>query len=126
MSKDSKKRYDLGERTAKFAEAAIGFAKTIPRNVVNTSIIRQLVRSATSVGANYCEADNAESDNDFVHKMAICRKEANETQYWLRMVSKAEPDLRAEARELWKEARELHLIFVAIIRKVRKRLQKSE
>ncbi|HUW55330.1 MAG TPA: four helix bundle protein [Planctomycetota bacterium] len=74
MGKDSKKRYDLGERTAKFAEAVIEFAKGIPASVVNRPIIRQLVRSATSVGANYCEADDAESENDFVHKIRLCAR----------------------------------------------------
>jgi len=111
------RQYDLEERTAEFAEAVIAFAKRIPRNAVNSPIIRQLVRSGTSVGANYCEADDASSPKDFHHKISLCRKEARETKYWLRMTAQAEPELKIEARKLWREARELHLIFVTIFRK---------
>jgi four helix bundle protein len=71
------------------------------------------------MGANYCEADDAESKNDFLHKVGICRKEARETKYWLRMMAAAEPGMKDDLRVLWQEAKELHLIFVAIIRKGR-------
>jgi four helix bundle protein len=111
-----KKAYDLEERTARFGEAIIGFAKTIPRNPVTMPLIGQLVRSGTSVGANYCEADDAESRKDFRHKIGICRKEARETKHWLRMVVAAEPGMTEKARTLWQEAKELHLIFVAVRR----------
>jgi four helix bundle protein len=110
------KAYDLEERTAQFGEAIIGFAKTIPRNPVTMPLIGQLVRSGTSVGANYCEADDAESRKDFRHKIGICRKEARETKHWLRMVVAAEPGMREKARTLWQEAKELHLIFVSVRR----------
>jgi len=83
--------YDLEERTAKFGEAVIGFAKRIPINVVTTPLIGQLVRSGTSVGANYCEADDSDSKKDFRFKIGICRREAKETKHWLRMVVAAEP-----------------------------------
>lgn len=74
------------------------------------------MRAGTSIGANYCEADDAESKKDFRHKIALCRKEARETKYWLRMIAKAAPTQRNVTRKLWTEAKELHLIFVAIIR----------
>ena len=78
MSK-SKKDYDLEERTANFAENIIDFCKNIKRNGINRTIIIQLIKSGTSIGANYCEADGAESGKDFKHKIAISKKEAKET-----------------------------------------------
>jgi four helix bundle protein len=75
-----------------------------------------LIRSGTSVGANYCEADDAESKNDFKHKIGICKKEARESKHWLRMIVTAIPELRDDAAVLWQEAKELNLIFNAIIR----------
>jgi len=113
------REYDLEERTARFGEAVIAFAKTIPLNVVNSPLISQCVRAATSVGANYCEADDAVSKKDFRHKISICKKEARETKHWLRMIAKAQPDLKSPARGLWQEAKELHLIFAAIVRSAR-------
>jgi four helix bundle protein len=112
-----KPAFDLEERTALFGEAVIQFAKTIPKNPVTTPLISQIVRSGTSVGANYCEADDAVSKKDFKNKIGTCRKEARETKLWLRMIAAAEPELKAEARKLWQEAKELHLIFAAIWRK---------
>jgi len=109
--------FDLEERTAVFGEAVIKFAKTIPMNPVTVPLINQVVRAGTSVGANYCEADDAASKKDFKHKICTCRKEARETKLWLRMIAAAEPELKTEARKLWHEAKELHLIFAAIWRK---------
>jgi len=108
-------KYDLEERTAKFGEDMIGFSKKIPKNVITIPLISQIIRAATSVGANYCEADGAESKRDFNHKIAICKKESKEVKHWLRMVVKAEPFLKEQAKVLWKEAQELTLIFSSII-----------
>ena len=110
-------QYDLEERTARFGETVIKFAKKIPQNPVNNRLIDQLVGAGTSVGANYCEADDAVSKKDFRNKIGTCRKEAKETKFFLRMVATAEEGLRDEARILWKEAKELHLIFCSIYRK---------
>jgi four helix bundle protein len=110
-------RFDLEERTTRFGEGVITFAKKIPRNPVTLSLISQLVRSGTSVGANYCEADDAVSKKDFRNKIGTCKKEARETKYWLRMIAGAEPDMKEEGRVLWQEAKELHLIFASILRK---------
>ena len=110
-------KYDLEERTARFGEAIIRFAKKIPQNPVNNRLIDQLVGAGTSVGANYCEADDAVSKRDFRNKIGTCRKEAKETKFFLRMVATAEDSLCAEARGLWQEAKELHLIFCSIFRK---------
>ena len=112
-----KQVYDLEERTARFGEAVITFAKRLPRNPVTLPLIGQIVRAGTSVGANYCEADDAVSKKDFRHRISICKKEARESKYWLRMIAGAEPSSKQEARVLWQEAKELHLIFAAIWRK---------
>jgi len=119
MTNDKNPKFDLEERTAKFGEDIIKFAKTISINEVTKRIIPQLVASGTSVGANYCEADDAESGNDFRHKLGIAKKEARESKHWLRMIAVAVPELKEEARKLWREANELNLIFNAIIRKIK-------
>lgn len=112
-----RKVYDLEERTALFGEALLKLAKKIPKNEITKPIISQLVRSGTSVGANYCEADCAESRKDFEHKIGICKKEAKETRYWIRMLAEAAPEMKSELKALWKETNELHLIFIAIVKK---------
>jgi len=112
---NDKKKYDLEERTARFGEAIIEFVKTLPNDPINSPLISQIVRSGTSIGANYMEADGAESKKDFQHKIAICKKEAKETKHWLRMIAKAEPNRRDECQKLWREAQELTLIFSSIL-----------
>jgi four helix bundle protein len=109
--------YDLGERTGRFGEAVIAFAKTVPQNVITLPLIGQFVKAGTSVGANYCEADEAVSNKDFRHKIGICKKEARETKHWLRMIAAAAAETKAAGRTLWREAHELHMIFAAIYRK---------
>ncbi len=110
------KTYDLEERTAKFGEDIIEFAKTLERNTINYVLVSQAVRSGTSIGANYCEADGAESKKDFKHKIAVCKKEAKEIKHWLRMIAKANPEKRKECQKLWREAQELTLIFSSILK----------
>jgi four helix bundle protein len=114
--------YDLEERTAKFGEAVIEFCLGLMESAVAKPLISQIVRSATSIGANYCEADDAESKRDFRHKIALCRKEARETKFWCRMIAKASSASKIPARALWKEANELHLIFARIVRSTDKSL----
>jgi four helix bundle protein len=108
--------YDLEERTAHFGEAVIDFAKTIPQTAVTSRLISQLVGAATSVGANYVEADNAVSKREFLKNIGTFRKEAREVKHFLRMVVRAVPELKRTARPLWLEAKELHLIFSKIWR----------
>ncbi len=109
MSNNGKqeKIYDLEERTARFGESVIEFAKRIPKDVITVPLIEQLIRSGTSVGSNYCEADCAESRKDFEHKLGICKKEAKESKHWLRMIAMAVPSLHDVAKNLWKESNEL-------------------
>jgi four helix bundle protein len=116
----SERIYDLEERTARFGEAVIAFARKIPINSVTEPLISQLVRAGTSVGANYCEADDAGSRKEFRYRISICKREARESKHWLRMIAAA-TSMKAEARVLWCEAKELHLIFVAIFQKTRSR-----
>jgi len=107
--------YDLEERTSKFGENIIVFVKTIKRDVYNESIIKQLIKSATSIGANYREANFASSKKDFINKIPISQKEANETKHWLQMLAKTNLEIKNEARLLWKEAQEITLIFSKIL-----------
>lgn len=108
--------YDLDERTALYGEVIIEFCQRLNVTPITSPLITQFVKAATSVGANYGEADEAESKADFRHKIALCRKEAREAKFWCRMLAKAVPVEKATIRPLWREARELHLIFCKIIR----------
>lgn len=114
MTNNSNKKYDLEERTAIFSEKIIELCKKAPKNVISMPIIGQLIRSGTSIGANYCEANGASSKKDFKNKIFICKKEAKETKYWLRLLAKAEDELKEECRESWQEAQEFTLIFSKI------------
>jgi len=120
-SPKTKRAFDLAERTAKFGESVIVFANRLQKTCVSQPLISQVVRSATSVAANYTEADEAASHKDFLHKITICKKEARETCLWCRMIATADPSALIETRRLWREAHELVLIFAAIIRKAKER-----
>ena len=115
----SKRVFDLEERTARFGEAVIRFLKPMERNSLTNRLIDQLVGASTSVGANYCEADDAVSKKDFKHRIGTCRKESRESKHFLRMIAAAAPEKRLEARELWREAHELNLIFSTIFKNTR-------
>lgn len=112
------KKYDLEERTAQFGENIILFCNKVPKTLITSPLINQLVKSGTSVGANYCEADDAESKQDFRHKIGISKKESRESRHFLRMFLTAVPDLKTEIDLLAQEAKELNLIFNAIYKKV--------
>ncbi|MFH1207084.1 MAG: four helix bundle protein [Patescibacteria group bacterium] len=109
------KKFDLEERTMKFGRSVIALTKKVYESSVTRPLITQLVRSATSIGANYCEADNAESRKDFKHKISICRKESKETKHWLNMLMEAVPAHHQDLKVLLQEATELTLIFNAIV-----------
>jgi four helix bundle protein len=102
------RKYDLEDRTTRFAEAIIEFAKVIRTNATTEPLIKQLVRSGTSIGAS--------SRKEFRYRIGICKRESRETKYWLRMVAKAAPEMAEQARSQWTEAKELHLIFAKIYR----------
>ena len=117
MAEQSNK-FDLEERTAKFGESVILFAQSITASVVTKPLISQIIRSATSIGANYMEANGGSSKKDFRNKIYICKKEAQETQHWIRMLSVALPERKEDLRKLWQECHELVLIFQKIVTKL--------
>jgi four helix bundle protein len=116
-NREAKHPFDLEDRTARFGEAIIRFCKKLPRDPANDRLIGQLVGCGTSIGANYCEANEGVSKKDFRHVIGRCVKEAKETKFFLRMVAASESKVADEARSLFREAKELHLIFAAIFRK---------
>ena len=108
--------YNLEERTTVLAESLIEFFKKCPKDAIILPLIDQGIRSGTSIGANYCEANGASSKKDFKNKIFICKKESKETMYWLRLIGKylGEESLKEACRKLWQEAKELTLIFSKI------------
>lgn len=113
-------QYDLEERTRKFAKNIIGMLLKMKLNDINRNIISQLSRSATSVGANYCEANGASSKKDFRNKIFICKKEIQETKYWIEILAEANPESKETLKSLWKESHELTLIFNKIASSLKK------
>ena len=110
----SSKKFDLEERTAKLGETILVFCKTLQQTPLSLPLITQLIRSATSVGANYMEANGASSKKDFLNKAFICKKEVQESKHWLRMLAVLFPEKKEKIRLLWKESQELTLIFQKI------------
>jgi four helix bundle protein len=113
---DAVPHYDLEERTARFDQAIIDFAKRIPRGPLTDRIIDQLVTAETSVGANYIEADDSVSKKEFLKCIGYLQKRSTRNKTFLSMVARAVPELQTDARKLWLEARALHLIFARIWR----------
>jgi four helix bundle protein len=109
------KVYDLQERTARFGEEVIAFARSLVRDSVSRPLISQVVRSATSVGANYMEADGAFTKKEFQHRISLCRKESKETEHRLRMIGKANAGRAADCQRLSTEAHEPTLTFSSIL-----------
>ena len=126
MTQFSNNKYNLEERTAKFGEKVIIFCRSLKQDTISKPLVGQLVRSATSIGANYMEANGASSRTDFRNKIFICKKETQETKHWLRMLSVTELGRKDELRELWKEAQELTMIFQKITSTLYKRSLKNE
>ena len=112
------KKYDLEERTLKFAKRIRDFIYKLPKVLGNYEDISQLIKSSGSIGANYIEANDALSKKDFYHRVKISRKEAKETRYWLNLVRTGESEeLLKEKNYLIQEVTELMNIFGAIIQK---------
>jgi four helix bundle protein len=110
----SSNNYDLEDRTAKFGENIIIFCKGLKLDPISTPLINQLIRSSTSIGANYMEANGGSSRKDFQNKIFICKKEAQETKHWLRMLKTYFPEQEKLINKLWNECQELTLIFQKI------------
>lgn len=116
------KQYDLEERVTLFSENLIIFCKTLIVTLTSKPLIDQLMRSGTSVGANYMEANASGSRRDFINKVNIARKESKETMYWLRLLSVQFPDKKERLRNLWKETHELYLILGGILKSSKSKL----
>ena len=116
MLETPKKIYDLEERTYIFAKEVAIFCKTLPYNATTNEYVKQLVRSSASVGANYIEANEALSKKDFIMRIKICRKEAKETAYWLRLLASTRlQEFTDKNSKLLDEAIQLKKIFASMI-----------
>ncbi len=115
----SPKRYDLEERTLKFAREVIAFISILPKTLANIEMAKQVVRSCGSVGANYIEANEALSRKDFAMRVKICRKEAKESIYWLKLVEVKGEDEEKRRQSLIDEATQLMKIFGSIVEKTK-------
>jgi len=112
------KKYDLEERTLRFAKQIIRLCKKLSKNTVNFKLVDQVVRSAGSIGANYREANDALGKKDFIHRLRISRKEAKETAFWLELILEANPNSKEEIDQLIVECKEIRKILSAIINKI--------
>ena len=108
------KQYDLEDRTLLFTKRVICFVKSLQKDIPNIEISKQLVRSSGSVGANYIEANESLSKKDFKLRVKICRKEAKESRYWLKLVS-CSKSMENERLDLIRESTELMKIFGSIL-----------
>lgn len=115
MNESSQRAYNLETRTIDFSRTLVRFCKNVEYSSVTNPLVVQLVRAGTSIGANYQEANGASSKRDFKNKIHICKKEAQETKYWLRLLSDVIPGKEDEVKALWGEANEFSMIFGKII-----------
>jgi four helix bundle protein len=107
-------RRDLERRTKNFALRIVQFVSGLPKNKVTDVLGYQLLKSGTSIGANYREANRAQSHDDFIHKIGIVEKEASESQYWLELMEEADIGDKVERSWLLHECGELLAIFTAM------------
>ena len=114
------KIYDLEERTLNFSRRIIHLVNGLPKNSVNFALRDQVLRSGTSVGSNYREANETETKKDFLFRMRICRKEAKETVYWIQLIIDANQELKDRISPLYEEANELVKIIATIIENYKK------
>jgi four helix bundle protein len=112
-------KYNLEHRTLNLSKQAIVIIKQLKPTYINQPLAKQLIRSITSVGANYCEATEAESKKDFAHKISLCKKEAKESLYWIKLLSESNPETTTQLNPLHKETHELLLIFSKILKTCR-------
>jgi len=113
------KHYDLEDRTLEFSKRIIKLCKLLGSDVVNRNLANQLIRSGTSMGANYREANETETKKDFQFRIRICRKEGKETVYWIKLVMEANPEIAERLEDLLGETSELVKIFAAILEKTK-------
>ncbi len=109
------KKYDLEDRTLKFAKDCIDLCKLLVRDTINIELVSQLIRSSGSVGANYREANDSTTKKDFFHRIGICRREAKESKYWLELLSHSNQKFSDKIEPLSDEALQLARIFASIV-----------
>jgi len=114
---EPQKTYNLEKRTLEFSRSIIILCNTLPRNVINNRLMDQLIRSGTSIGANYREANETDTKKDFRNRIRITKKEAKETTYWLELLKDANPTPMFKIEQLIKESSELMKIFASIYEK---------
>lgn len=114
--------YNLEDRTAQFGLSIIRFCRSMEQDIITRPLISQLIRSGTSIGANYMEANAASSRKDFGNKIFICKKEAQETKHWLRMLTECLPERKEDIGKLWQESQELTMIFQKITGSIRAKI----
>jgi four helix bundle protein len=119
MNQDPNKKPDLLERTAVFGEGVIDFCRVVKIDNITGPLVNQLIRSGTSIGANYAEANNVSSRKDFRNKIFICKKEAEDTKYWLRLIKKVLNE-NLNIDYLSRECQELVMIFQKIVSSLNK------
>ena len=117
LNTQNTKKYDLEDRTLEFGKKIIHLVRDLPKNTINFNLCDQIVRSGTSMGANYREANETETKKDFCFRIRICRKEGKETIYWLKLIEEANPELKDKIAPLLQEPTELVKIFAAILEK---------
>jgi four helix bundle protein len=113
------KQYDLEDRTLKYAKQIISFVSILPLTPANVEIRKQLIRSGSSIGANYIEANESLSKKDFIMRIKICRKESKESIYWLRLIEIGEENAEKQRQRLIQETEELMRIFGSILQKTK-------
>ncbi len=111
------KIYDLEERTLDFSKRVLKLCGALPKNDVNKRLTDQVLRSSTSVGANYIEANEKLSKKDFKHRIKISRKECKETTYWFNLIVEANPKFEERMKSLIQESIEIRKILSAILDK---------
>ena len=117
---------ELEEKFEQFGEKVIDLAKKVQKNNITMPIVSQFIRSGTSIGANYMEANGASSKQDFRNKIYICKKEAKETMHWLRMLARADDKNKDECRILWQETKGYAKLFSSITATLRNKSPKQE
>lgn len=114
------RKVDLADRTKRYARRIIRMVSALPKSVVAQVLGKQVLRSGTSVGANYREASRARSKAEFIAKMGDCLKELGESEYWLDLLSEENVVSPAKLAPLLEETRELIAIFVTSIKTARR------
>jgi four helix bundle protein len=116
----NRNKYDIHERIYDFIVRVINLVNSLPKTDSNSIIIQQLLRCATSMGANDQEADGASSKKDFIHCYTVVRKETKETNFWLKLIKDTNPTIKPKMDSIMKEGQEIALIISSIINKARK------